>query len=81
VRYEPVEPAAFAAALTASGLPSHLAQHICNVAVDYQNGIFAGTNNLIEVIGDRTPMTVEDYVIARKDAFAKDGPLDLDFAS
>ena len=78
VRYAPVEPAAFADALTAKGLPSHLAQHLRTVAGDYPNGIFAGTNNLVEIIGDRTPMTVEDYVIAHKEAFAKDGPLDLD---
>jgi NAD(P)H dehydrogenase (quinone) len=60
---------------TTNGFSPYLAQHMGNVAVDYQNGIFAGTNNLVEVIGDRTPMTVEDYVITHKEAFAKDGPL------
>ena len=44
-----------------------------NVAVDYQNGIFGGTNNLVEVIGNTAPMTVEDYVNANKEAFTKDG--------
>jgi NAD(P)H dehydrogenase (quinone) len=75
VRYEPLEVAAFADALTANGFSPYFAQHMRNVAVDYQNGIFAGTNNLIELIGHRTPLTVEDYVIAHKEAFAKDGPL------
>src|SRR6266705_2210127 len=73
VRYEPLEVATFAEGLKAKGLSSHLVQHLSNVAVDYQNGIFAGTNNLVEVIGNRTPMTVEDYVNANKVAFAKDG--------
>jgi NAD(P)H dehydrogenase (quinone) len=73
VRYEPLEVATFAEGLKAKGFPSHLVQHLSNVAVDYQNGIFAGTNNLVEVIGNRTPMTVEDYVNANKEAFSKDG--------
>ncbi len=73
VRYEPLEVAAFADELAAKGISAHFVQHIRNVAVDYQNGIFAGTNNLVEVVGDRTPMTVEDYVTAHKEAFAKDG--------
>ncbi len=74
VRYEPLDVATFAQGLNAKGFPSHLVQHLSNVAVDYQNGIFAGTNNFVEVIGNRTPMTVEDYVNANKEAFTKDGP-------
>jgi NAD(P)H dehydrogenase (quinone) len=74
VRYEPLEVATFAEGLKAKGFSSHLVQHLSNVAVDYQNGIFGGTNNLVEVIGNRTPMTVEDYVNANKEAFTKDGP-------
>jgi uncharacterized protein YbjT (DUF2867 family) len=75
VRYEPLEVATFAEGLKAKGFSSHFVQHISNVAVDYQNGIFGGTNNLVEVIGNRTPMTVEDYVNANKEAFTKDGRL------
>ncbi|MHC5746447.1 MAG: NmrA family NAD(P)-binding protein [Nostoc sp.] len=73
VRYEPIDVATFVAGLNAEGFPSHLVQHLSNVAIDYQNGIFAGTNNFVEVIGNKTPMTVEDYVNANKEAFSKDG--------
>jgi NAD(P)H dehydrogenase (quinone) len=73
VRYEPLEVATFAEGLNAKGFPPHLVQHLSNVAVDYQNGIFAGTDNLVEVIGNRTPMTVGDYVNANREAFSKDG--------
>jgi hypothetical protein len=73
VRYEPLEVATFAEGLKAKGFSSHFVQHISNVAIDYQNGVFAGTNNLIEVLGNRTPMTVEAYVNANKEAFTKDG--------
>ena len=32
-------------------------QHLREVAIDHQNGIFAGTNELIEKIGGHPPMT------------------------
>jgi len=31
-------------------------------------------NNLVEVIGNRTPMTVEEFVTDRKQAFDRNGP-------
>ena len=77
VTYDPISIEQFADTLAARGRSPHLIQHISNVAVDYQDGIFAGTNNLIEVIGNRTPMTVEDFVTSRKDAFQRNGPLYL----
>jgi NAD(P)H dehydrogenase (quinone) len=74
VRYEPVSIDEFADGLASLGRSSHLIQHLSNVALDYQNGIFRGTNNLIEVIGNRTPMTVEEFVIDRKHVFDRNGP-------
>jgi NAD(P)H dehydrogenase (quinone) len=74
VRYEPISIDEFAAGLTSLGTSSHLIQHLSKVAVDYQNGVFSGTNNLIEVIGNHTPMTVEEFVIDRKHAFDRNGP-------
>jgi hypothetical protein len=75
VTYDPISIEQFAGTLAAHGRSPHLIQHLSNVAIDYQDGIFAGTNNLIEVIGNRTPMTVEDFVTSRKDAFKRNGPL------
>jgi NAD(P)H dehydrogenase (quinone) len=74
VRYEPVSVGEFAAGLASLGRSSHLIQHLSNVAVDYQNGVFQGTNNLIEVIGNRSPMTVEEFVTDRKHVFDRNGP-------
>jgi NAD(P)H dehydrogenase (quinone) len=74
VRYEPISIDEFAGGLASLGRSAHLIQHLSNVALDYQNGIFRGTNNLIEVIGDRTPMTVEEFVIDRKHVFDRNGP-------
>lgn len=74
VRYEPLDIATFAAALTAQGRTDFLVQHLSSVAEDYQNGIFAGENNLVEVISGRKPMTVADFVNANRADFAHDGP-------
>ena len=77
MRYEPVTIPTFAAALTALGATPFLVQHLSHVAQDYRDGIFAGTNNLVEVIGGSKPMTVEDYVAAIRDEFNHDGRLAL----
>jgi NAD(P)H dehydrogenase (quinone) len=74
VSYEPISINEFADGLASLGKSAHLIQHLSNVAVDYQNGVFQGTNNLIEIIGNRTPMTVEEFVIDRRHAFDRNGP-------
>jgi hypothetical protein len=48
-------------------------QHLSNVAQDYRDGIFAGVNNLAEVISGTKPRTVEDYLTATRDEFETDG--------
>jgi NAD(P)H dehydrogenase (quinone) len=74
VSYEPISVDEFADGLASLGRSSHLIQHLSNVAVDYQNGVFQGTNNLIEVIGNRSPLTVEGFVIDRTHVFDRNGP-------
>jgi NAD(P)H dehydrogenase (quinone) len=75
VRYEPVDIPTFAAALTARGGTEFFVQHISSVAQDYQDGVFGGENNLVEVISGHKPMTVADYVNANRADFEHDGPL------
>lgn len=74
VHYEPIEIVEFTDGLTAKGFPAHLVQHLGAVVQDYRDGIFAGTNDYIETIGGKTPMTVEEYALANRDAFSHDGP-------
>ncbi|MBV6696860.1 hypothetical protein [Kitasatospora aureofaciens] len=68
VTYEPIRVEEFADGLASLGTSSHLLQHLSNVAGDYHNGVFQGTNR-IEVIGNRFPMTVEEFVIDRRHVF------------
>jgi len=46
-----------------------LFQHLQEVAIDHQNGIFEGTNDLVEKLGGRPPMTLEAFITKRRKAF------------
>jgi NAD(P)H dehydrogenase (quinone) len=71
VNYEPIEISAFAEELNAAGYPSFQVQHLASVAQDYRDGIFAGTNNLIDVITGTRAMTVAEFATANPEAFAE----------
>ncbi len=75
VRFEPIEISDFGRSLSDRGAPAPLTQHLVNVAQDYQDGIFSGTNNLVEVLSGVKPFSVEEYVEANRDAFARNGRL------
>ncbi len=46
-----------------------LFQHLREVVIDHQNGIFEGTNDLVEKIGGRPPMTLEGFITNHREAF------------
>ncbi len=48
---------------------SFFLQHISEVALDHQAGVFAGTNDLIERIGGRPPMSLEAFIERHRKAF------------
>lgn len=48
---------------------SFIVQHLREVAIDHQNGIFAGTNDLVERLGGRPPMTLEAFIEKHRAAF------------
>ena len=56
------------------GLPEILIQHFCAVAVDYQNGIFSGEDNVIVELTGKAPMTVQEFVPSEQNA--DDGSLE-----
>lgn len=69
VTYEPIQIEEFAALLRDRGYSPNLIQHLTEVPVDYRNGIFAGTNDLTESIGQAKPTTVEDFINANMKYF------------
>ena len=40
------------------------------VAIDHQNGVIAGTNDVVKRIGGRQPTTLEEFIIKQRQAFA-----------
>ncbi|MEU7858401.1 NmrA family NAD(P)-binding protein [Nonomuraea sp. NPDC049141] len=62
VTYVPIDLDEFAAILEKRGTSPHMIQHLLAVAVDYRNGIFAGTNDLVKKIGGTDPLDVESFV-------------------
>ena len=44
-------------------------QHLKEVAIDHQNGVFEGTNDLVEKLGGRPPMTLEAFIEKHRAAF------------
>jgi NAD(P)H dehydrogenase (quinone) len=70
VGYEPISIEAYRHRLEISGAMSpFLIQHLCAVAQDYQDGIFAGTDDIIGRVTGQPPMTVQEFVAAHIDLF------------
>jgi NAD(P)H dehydrogenase (quinone) len=74
VQYKQVDFEEFSRVLQASGKSagrdnSFLFQHLREVVIDHQNGIFAGTNDLVEKLGGRAPMTLEAFAEKHRAAF------------
>jgi NAD(P)H dehydrogenase (quinone) len=47
-----------------------LGQHLREVAINYENGVFAGTNDIVREIGGVPGTTVADFVNTHRQAFA-----------
>jgi NAD(P)H dehydrogenase (quinone) len=46
-----------------------LIQQLCAVALDYQNGLFAGEDKIIAELTGQSPMTVQEFVTLHRNAF------------
>ncbi|MFI9384660.1 NAD(P)H-binding protein [Kutzneria sp. NPDC052558] len=68
--YVPISIDEFRADLARHGHNPHRIQHLANVAVDYRNGIFAGTNDVIRTVTGVEPLTVEAFVARNREQFA-----------
>ncbi len=70
VGYEPITIDAYRKRLEDTGvMPPFLIQHLCAVAQDYQDGIFAGTDDVIGRVTGKPPMAVQEFVTAHIDLF------------
>jgi NAD(P)H dehydrogenase (quinone) len=69
VAYRPTSIEDYRRHLETYDLPEFLIQHFLEVAIDYQNGIFAGSNDVIEKITGQAPQTIDAFVTANREAF------------
>lgn len=69
ITYVPIELDEFRTALEQRGMGEHIVQHLVNVAIDYRNGVFSGTNDVVETLTGRPPLTVQEFVAHNKQAY------------
>jgi uncharacterized protein YbjT (DUF2867 family) len=69
-RYEPLSIPDFVTEMRSGGLSPRFIQHIASVAQDYQDGIFAGTNDVVEMITGKRPLTLEEFAERNRAKFA-----------
>jgi uncharacterized protein YbjT (DUF2867 family) len=70
VDYEPITIDTYRMRLEGAGvMPPFLIQHLCAVAQDYRDGIFAGTDDVIGRVTGKPPMTVQEFVGAHINLF------------
>lgn len=68
ITYEPISIEVFQRQI--ASFPPVLVQHLGAMALDYQNGLFEGTDDVIAKITGRAPMTVQQFVALHRDLFA-----------
>ena len=69
VEFEPVSLEQFRSGIETYLKRPFLAQHLYEVARDHAQGVFSGTNDVIEKITGKPPMSIEAFVEANKAAF------------
>lgn len=68
--YKPLSIPEFQSRMEKSGRLPRFVQHIVSVAQDYQAGIFSGTNNVVEDLTGRAPLTVEQFAEINRARFS-----------
>lgn len=69
ITYQPITLEAYKHELLEAGLPAFVVQHLVEVALDYQHGIFEGEDGIIRDVTGQSPMTVQAFVTLHKALF------------
>ncbi|VVP67443.1 NAD(P)H azoreductase [Pseudomonas fluorescens] len=69
ISYQPISLEAYKQELLDAGLSAFLVQHLGEVALDYQHGVFAGEDSIIREVTGEAPMTVQQFVTLHKELF------------
>ncbi len=68
--YKPLTIPEFRSRMEEGGLNPRFVQHIVSVAQDYKDGIFSGTNDVVEKLTGRKPITVEQFAETNRARFS-----------
>lgn len=71
VTYVPIEIDEFRSKLEQLGMNPHFVQHMGHLAVDYREGIFAGTNDVVRTLTGVEPLTVSAFVERNRQVFER----------
>ena len=69
ITYVPISLEEFQATLESRGFGEHIVQHLIQVAINYRDGIFSGTNDVVRTITGADPLTVEAFVERNRDSW------------
>src|SRR5713101_547189 len=72
ITYVPMEIEAFKGVMKDMGYTPHFSQHVSAVAQDCRDGIFSGTNDLVEKLTGQMPLQMVDYIVKNKALFRDD---------
>jgi uncharacterized protein YbjT (DUF2867 family) len=70
ITYVPVEIEAYKVVMKDMGYTPHFIQHVSAVAQDCRDGIFSGTNDMVEKITGQEPLQMMDYIVKNKALFS-----------
>ena len=69
ITYVPMKIEAFKEMLKEMGFTPHFQQHMGHVAQDCLDGVFSGTNDLVEKLTGQKPLGMMDYIVKNKALF------------
>jgi uncharacterized protein YbjT (DUF2867 family) len=69
ITYDAMEIEPFQKVLSEAGFNAHFIQHISTVAQDCRDGLFSGTNDVVERITGRKPESMKDFIIKNQAMF------------
>jgi NAD(P)H dehydrogenase (quinone) len=71
ISYVPLEIEAFMEIWKELGFSAYTQQHIAAVAQDCRDGVFSGTNDLVEKLTGQKPLGMMDYIVKNKALFSQ----------